>query len=119
MTSHGLVRCSPERLLAHASQQHRPPGADEPATTLAGWRYDDRPADRSTSWRTRLPDGSLVEWCLEVEPGANGALAHLSASLAAGRMARLPARLQRLALRRWTGHELAVLAREVERTGAA
>jgi hypothetical protein len=113
MTSHCLVRCSPERLLGHASQRHVGRRVD-PVGPVPRWRYPDPPADRSTCWCTRLPDGSVVGWCLEVEPGANGVLAHLSAALVTGRLARLPRTVQRLALRRWTEHELAGLARAVE-----
>lgn len=112
MTSHRLVRCSPERLLQHVARLH----ATSPTATrpVPHWRHADPPADRSTCWRTRLPDGSVLRWCLEVEPGANGVLAHLSAALVLGRLARLPPAVQRLALKRWTQHELQVLARTVE-----
>jgi hypothetical protein len=113
MTSHGLVRCSPERLLGHATQLHGAVSPDE-VGAYPRWRYAEPPADRSACWCTRLPDGSLVAWRLEVEPGANGVLAHLSATLVAGRLARLPGTVQRLALRRWTEHQLMRLARAVE-----
>lgn len=113
MTSHGLLRCSPEQLLGHVTQLHGVGRAD-PVGPYPRWRYAEAPADRSACWCTRLPDGSLVAWCLEVEPGANGVLAHLSAALVAGRLARLPGTVQRLALQRWTEHQLTRLARAVE-----
>lgn len=113
MTSHGLVRCSPQRLLASAQERHAPCGPDR-TERFPRWRDDDPRADRSTSWVTRLPDGSVLGWCLEVDAGANGVLAHLSAAVVGGRLTRLPGPVQRLVLRRWTEHELAVLARAVE-----
>ncbi|WP_375425375.1 hypothetical protein [uncultured Friedmanniella sp.] len=113
MTSHSLVRCSTERLLGHAAQQHPVTGPD-PVVPVARWRAHLPLTDRTTCWRTRLPDGSVLEWCLEVEPGAHGVLAHLSAAPVAGRLTWLPGPVQRLALRRWTEHELTALARAVE-----
>ena len=113
MTSHRLVRCAPERLLGQVARLHED-STRPPAGPVPRWRYPESPADRSACWRTRLPGGSVVGWCLEVEPGANGVLAHLSAATVEGRMTRLPAAVQRLALQRWTGHVLAVLARAVE-----
>lgn len=113
MTSHGLVRCSPERLLGHAAQLHGTDGPD-PVGPFPRWRYAEPSADRSACWCTRLPDGSLVAWCLEVERGANGVLAHLSAALVTGRLARLPGSVQRVALERWTEHQLTRLVRAVE-----
>lgn len=113
MTSHGLLRCSPERLLAQASTRHGCGGVHL-LDTGPRWRDGSGRPDRSTCWRTRLPDGSVLGWRLEVEQGANGVIAHLSAAVVSGRLARLPPKLQRLALLPWTEHELAVLTRAVE-----
>lgn len=112
MTSHRLVRCGLDRLLGHAARLH-PTGGQNPGP-VPRWRYTEPPPDRSTCWRTRLPDGSVLGWCLEVEPGANGVLAHLSVAPVAGGLTRLPVAVQRLALHHWTERELAGLARAVE-----
>lgn len=120
LTSHRLIRCDPSRLVRHAFWVH---GTPVWGTVLAGgrlkrWRYLDPPVDCSAGWRTRLPDGSVLGWCLEVEPGANGALAHLTVAPVAGRLMLLPATVQRLALRPWTERELTALARAVEPVAA-
>jgi hypothetical protein len=116
MTRHRLIRCEPSQLVRHASAVHGTavdgsgPGAGE----LKRWRYTEPPAGASTGWRTRLPDGSVLGWCLEVERGANGALAHLTVAPVAGRLTLLPETVQRLALIPFTERELTVLARAVE-----
>ena len=114
MTSHRLVRCPVPRLLEHVAAVHPELLSDAERALLPHWR--DRPPlpDRSVIWRYRLPDGSMLGWCLEVEQGANGTLAHLSAGPVTGPATRLPRPLQRLALRTWTDRELAGLARAVE-----
>ena len=120
MTSHRLIRCEPARLVHHASQVHASQvrSAAAPARELKRWRYGDPPAGCSADWRTRLPDGSVLGWCLEVEQGANGALAHLTAAPVAGPLLRLPDGVQRLALLPWTERELTALARAVEPAAA-
>lgn len=117
MTCHRLIRCDPSQLVRHASAVHGTP-AEGPAPGLKRWRYAEPPAGASTGWRTRLPDGSVLGWCLEVEPGANGALAHLTVAPVAGRLTLLPATVQRLALLPFTERELTVLARAVEPAAA-
>lgn len=114
MTSHRLVRCTAPRLLDHAAAAHPEPLSDSDRAGLPHWRDRAPLPDYSFVWRCLLPDGSVLGWCLEVEQGANGILAHLSAGPVAGRATRLPHRLQRLALRPWTDRELAELARAVE-----
>jgi hypothetical protein len=118
MTTHRLIRCTLDHLLQHAGRLD--PVAAEPVTDgtdFPHWRYGpDAPGDRVARGRTRWPDGSVVTWCLELEPGANGVLAHLSADAAAGPLHRLPRPLCRLALRSWSGRHLTRLARAAEAT---
>jgi len=84
-------------------------------TDFPHWRYQTgATTDRTVRWRSRLADGSVVSWSLEVEQGANGVLAHLSAAAVAGPMTRLPPGLCRVALRAWTGVELAGIAKATE-----
>ena len=119
MTSHRLIRCDPSQLVEHASAVHgTSPSPDAAEDDLKRWRYAEPPAGTTTGWRTRLPDGSVLGWCLEVEPGANGALAHLTVALVAGRLTLLPATVQRLALVPFTERELSALARAVEPVAA-
>lgn len=114
MTSHRLVRCPAPRLLEHVAAVRPEPLTDAERALLPHWRHRPPLPDRSVVWRYRLPDGSVLGWCLEVEQGANGTLAHLSAGAVSGPVTRLPRPLQRLALGAWTGRELAGLARAVE-----
>lgn len=114
MTSHRLVRCSAPRLLEHAAAVHPEQLSDGDRAQLPHWRDRAPQPDRSSSWRCALLDGSVLGWCLEVEQGANGILAHLSAGPIAGRTTRMPGSIQRLALQTWTDRELAELARAVE-----
>lgn len=116
MTRHRLIRCEPSQLVRHASAVHGTAvdGSEPSAGELKRWRYAEPPAGASTGWRTRLPDGSVLGWCLEVERGANGALAHLTVAPVAGRLTLLPESVQRLALIPFTERELTVLARAVE-----
>ncbi|SDS43448.1 hypothetical protein SAMN04488543_1722 [Friedmanniella luteola] len=119
MTRHRLIRCDPAQLVRHASTVH----ATAPDRSAAGdhlqrWRYRVPPAGTTTGWLTRLPDGSVLGWCLEVEPGANGALAHLTVAVVAGRLTLLPVTVQRLALAPFTERELTALARAVEPVAA-
>jgi hypothetical protein len=116
MTSHRLIRCDPARLVRHASAVHPTSAGNQTATSLdlRRWRYVEPPAGCSADWRTSLPDGSVLGWCLEVEAGANGALAHLTLAPVAGRLTRLPTAVQRLALMPFTERELTSLARALE-----
>lgn len=117
VTSHRLIRCSSTDLLGHASDRHaqQPTVSGPGERAVPGWRYgEDPPPDKATQWCSRLPDGSLIRWTLEVEPGANGVLAHLSAAATAGPVRRLPARVRRLALQAWVVRELSLLAQSVE-----
>lgn len=114
MTSHRLIRCAGPRLLKHAAAVHPEQLSDTDGAQLPHWRDRAPQPDHSSSWRSSLPDGSVLGWCLEVEQGANGILAHLSAGPIAGWATRMPGTLQRLALHTWTDRELAELARAVE-----
>ncbi|GAA1838189.1 hypothetical protein ACFFOM_18470 [Microlunatus capsulatus] len=118
MTCHRLIRCEPSQLVRHASAVHGTVPDDPAPGHLKRWRYAEPPVGASTGWRTRLPDGSVLGWCLEVEPGANGALAHLTVAPVAGRLTLLPEAVQRLALIPFTERELTVLARAVEPVAA-
>jgi hypothetical protein len=116
LTEHRLIRATRSDLLKIATLAHQcPSGEVVRSLDVPRWRNWDAPdAERAACWRTRWPDGSVVAWCLEVEQGANGVLAHLSAAPAAGPLRKVPPPLRRLALRAWAGRELAQLARVAE-----
>jgi hypothetical protein len=65
-------------------------------------------------WRQRLPGNLQLRCCLEVEQGANGVLAHLSAQPMPDTTSPLAVLVSRLAVERWIAHELSVLARSAE-----
>ena len=117
MTTHRFIRSTCREVLDYAAELHAPDGVEVAtrAEPVPHWRHGHGPdLDRSRCWRTRMPGGTVVIWCLEVEPGANGVLAHLSAAPARGPIRRFPPVIPPLALRAWTARELASLARTVE-----
>ena len=124
MTSHRLVHCRLPDLLEQARLRHpdaSPPEAD--AGPGPGGRWFPRatpPGSAVLSWTGHLPGPSVhrdVVWWLEVERGATGVLAHLSAQVLEPRLH--PAPLSALALHAWSGRELATLAREAESADVA
>ena len=126
MTRHRLVRCQAAALFTEASRRHvggkagitRTSPADAAGATppWLGRSNSQHPAVR---WRLRLPGGRWLDWWLEVEQGANGVLAHLSAVPSSHPSRLLQFRLSRLALEAWTAHELAVLGRGAESADSA
>lgn len=117
MTTHRLIRSTCREVLDHAAELHASDNVDSAARAepIPHWRHGRGPdLDWSRCWRTRMPGGAVLIWCLEVEPGANGVLAHLSAAPARGPSGRLPPPIPPLALRAWTARELASLARVAE-----
>ncbi len=113
MTSHRLIRCDSARLMYHAARIHLT-SVGSASGEHKRWRYEVPPDGCSTGWHTRLPDGSVLGWCLEVEPGANGVLAHLTVEPVSGRLTLLPPAVQQLALKAWTERQMTVLARAAE-----
>jgi hypothetical protein len=121
MTRHRLVRCQAAALLTEVSRRHvggkarvmrtNPVDAAGATPPWLGRSNSQHPA---VQWRLRLPGGRWLDWWLEVEQGANGVLAHLSALPSWHPSSVLPSRLSRLALEAWTAHELAVLGRGAE-----
>jgi hypothetical protein len=124
MTRHRLVRCQATALFTEVSRRHatdQPGEADTgpaEAAAVAPWlgrSSHPRPAVR---WRLQMPGGGWLDWWLEVEQGANGVLAHLSAIPSPPASRPLTSRLSRLALEAWTAHELAALSRGAESAGS-
>jgi len=116
VTRHCLIRSDLADVVRAASQLHGKDVDEAGAATTDSlhWRYAPGTApDKTVRWRSRVVDGSVVSWCLEVEQGANGVLAHLSASALGGPVARLPRRLRCLTLQAWSARELAGLAEAI------
>lgn len=76
LVKHCLVRTPPHVLLAQAAERHRDQRCAASTTSVPVWLG--RLRSESVAWRTRGPGRWDVEWCLEVEPAANGTLAHLT-----------------------------------------
>ena len=121
MTRHRLVRCQAAALLTEASLRH---ADDEPGKAATGATETGAPwlgrcgqSCPAVRWRVQLPGGRWLDWWLEVEQGANGVLAHLSAVLSPRGFGILPSPLSRLALEAWTAHKLASLSRGAESAG--
>jgi hypothetical protein len=119
MTSHRLVHCQMPDLLELARLRHpdaTAPGPDASPGPDGRWfPRSSPPGSFALSWTGHLPGPSVhrdVVWWLEVERGATGVLAHLSAQVLEPRSR--PAPLSSLALHAWSGRELATLAREAE-----
>ena len=122
MTKHCLIRSTLAAVLKSAAQRHAQDDLDSGTgiANLPHWRYKPGAStDKTVVWRSGAADGSIVNWCLEVEQGANGVLAHLSAVAVAGPMTRLPRSVGRFALQAWTGVELHGLAKVTESSTTA
>jgi hypothetical protein len=116
MTSHRLLRCSLDTVLQVTPRSGRRRVLTARAVPdCPGWRYrESPPPGRSVTWRTRGVVGSTLSWCLEVEPGANGVLTHLSVAALDGPLARIPPEIRRPMLYVLTQRTLGHLARSVE-----
>ena len=120
ITRHRLVRCQAIVLFTEVSRRHaggqpsEANGDTAEAGVAAPWLgYSSHPHP-AVGWQLRLPRGRWLDWWLEVEQGANGVIAHLSAVPSQRAFSPLPPRLCRLALEAWTAHELAALGRGAE-----
>jgi hypothetical protein len=119
MTRHRLVRCQAAALFSEASRWHDVSQFNEadtcPADAAAeapGWA---EPVDLTPPYGGGIHcRGRWLDWWLEVEQGANGVLAHLSAVPSPNAFRPLSSRLSRLALEPWTARELAALGRGAE-----
>jgi hypothetical protein len=115
MTRHRLVRCRAADLLSETDRRH-PSAATHadgtgPLPRLGALARDQRP---TRHWQEHYADGWTVGWWLEIEQGANGVLAHLSAAASPEPRHSVPARLSGLVLELWASRELAALARTAE-----
>jgi hypothetical protein len=112
-TKHRLIRCSPSVLL-EAAYLGRELADDRGFDTLQHWR---RRAEsercNAAHWYDHVPMIGDVGCCLSVDQGANGAVAHLTATASHLRGV-LPKTLVRLALSSWSHHKLLDLARAAE-----
>ena len=123
MTRHRLVRCQAAALFTEVSRRHgdgrgAADAISDGAQAGAPWLGRTSRPHPALRWRHRLPGGRWLDWWLEVEQGANGVLAHLSADLSPPASRLLPSRLSKLALEAWTAHELAALGRGAESAGS-
>ena len=113
MTKHRLIRCSPSAVLDTAYIGH-PLVENLAVDTLHHWHL---PAEsergNAVHWYDHLPVIGDVGCCLSVDRGATGAVAHLTATAAARRVA-LPRPLVRLALSSWSHRKLLGLAKVAE-----
>jgi hypothetical protein len=112
MTKHRLIRCSPATVLDTAHLGHNLRDG-RPFDTIQHWR---RPAElergNAFHWFDRIPGIGEVGCCLCVDQGANGSLAHLTAT--ASQRGVLPKRLVRMALSSWSHRKLVGLAKMAE-----
>jgi len=108
---HCLVRTPPHVLLAQAALRHDATRCAASTTSVPVWLEKLRP--EAVAWRSDLPGSWQVEWCLEVEPGANGAMAHLTA-VATSEPGRPCRGIADTLLGRWAAHELGALAETAE-----
>ena len=118
MTQHRFIRCPPSAVLDTAYPEHNL--RDGVAfDAIQHWR---RPAESERGWAVHwfdhVPVVGEVGCCLSVEGGANGALAHLTATHLTGTAAPqrgvLPKPLVRLALSSWSHRKLVELAKIAE-----
>jgi hypothetical protein len=114
MTKHRFIRCSPTAVLDTAYLGHHLRDG-RPFDTIQHWR---RPAESERGnafhWYDRIPGIGEIGCCLYVDQGANGSLAHLTAT--ASRPGVLPKPLLRLAVSSWSYRKLVGLAKIAEAT---
>ena len=112
MTKHRYIRCSPAAVLDTAHIGHNL-AEGRTFDALQHWR---RPAEsergNAVHWYDHIPVIGDVGCCLSVDQGANGAVAHFTATALPRRV--LPKPLMRLALSTWSHRKLLDLARVAE-----
>jgi hypothetical protein len=117
VTCHRLIGCGLSNVREHVAEL----AGAEIASTATEWpRWFPHGAPRRAvvkGWREFGPGphpGWPIDCCLEVEQGANGVLAHLSAMPASDQPWPLPGPVTDLVVRMWTARRLAKLANAVE-----
>jgi len=112
MTRHRLIRSAPSTVLHSAYLGHNL-NDGRPFDMIQHWR---RPAEsereNAVHWYDHIAGIGEVGCCLSVDQGANGAVAHLTATATPRR--RLPKPLVRLALSSWSYRQLVGLAKIAE-----
>jgi len=119
VTRHRLVRCPAQVLLDQAMLRYPTlPRDGRPIDQVEGagiwFSCRSQRARPAVFWRQRLPGNLHLRCCLEVEEGANGVLAHLSAQPIPDPTSPLAVLVSRLAVEPWIAHELSILARDAE-----
>jgi len=99
VTSHRLIQSTLSRLLCVTEIIHDRAHVDD--------HREGRPT--RVQWHSRYGGHSLA-WTLEVQQGANGVLAHLTAEACGGPLTRLTPRWQRIALQPLSARRLTRLA---------
>jgi len=115
MNKHCLIRSTCPEVMAEAIRlgAHDQPGVFV-GQVVPQWRYRQaKLSGRIARGKIQIPGGS-VSGCLEIEPGATGVLAHLSATLDRGPLSELPPPLLRLTMQAWAARKLTQLAQTVE-----
>jgi hypothetical protein len=113
MTKHRFIRCSPSALLV-TTGTGPDPVAECGFDALQHW-WPRRESERGNAvhWYDHVPVIGGVACCLSVDQAANGAVAHLTATVSASPGA-LPKPLVRLALSSWSHRRLLGMARVAE-----
>ena len=120
MTRHRLFRCQASALFSEVSRRHAggqtsvAVNGHADAGAVAPWLGRRSSPCSAMRWRVLLPGGGWLDWWLEVEQGANGVLAHLSAVPSPHALRLLKSRLSWFALEAWTSRELIALGRGAE-----
>jgi hypothetical protein len=115
VTKHRLIRSTCPEVMTEAIRLW---ADDQPGVSIGRvvhqWRYRQAKLSGRIAWGNIPIPGGSVSWCLEIEPGATGVLAHLSATPARGPLTELPLLLLRLTMEAWAARKLAQLAQTVE-----
>jgi hypothetical protein len=117
VTCHRLIACGLSNVIDHVAGLAGPDLAST-GTEMPRWFPHGAPRTAVVkSWREFGPGpqpGWPIDCCLEVEPAANGVLAHLSAMPASDQPWPMPGRVTDLVVKMWTARRLAKLANAVE-----
>jgi len=113
MTKHRFIRSSPSVVLATAYLRHKPLD-DHAFDTMQHWRrMAESERGNAVHWYHHLRGIGDVGCCLTVDQGAQGAVAHFTATAPHPRRV-LPKPVVRIALSSWSYLKLADLARIAE-----